>query len=69
MTCGFNKTNLLRDKFGEHFISRSRPVKWSPRLCDLTPLGYFFVYTDEFASIDALEDNIEAFIHRYLPKC
>ena len=78
MKCGFNKTvphatqyayrDLLRGEFGEHFISRSGPVNWPPRSCDLTPLDYFLwgyvkahVYTDKPASIDALEDNIEAF--------
>ena len=61
--------NLLRGVFGEHFISRSGPVKYPHRSCDLTPLDYVFwgyvkapVYTDKPASIDALEDNIEAFI-------
>ena len=57
--------NLLRDEFGEHFISRSGPLNWPPRSCDLTPLDYFLrghvkahVYTDKPASINALEYNI-----------
>ena len=58
------------DELGEHFISHSGPVNWPPRSCGLTPLDYFLwdymllahVYTDKSASIDALEDNIEAFI-------
>ena len=61
--------DLLRGEFGEHFLSRSGPVNWPPRSCDLTPLDYFlwgyvkaYVYTDRPASIDALEDNIEGFI-------
>ena len=61
--------DLLRGEFGEHFISRSGPVNWPPRLCDLTHLDYFMwcyvkahAYTDKPALIDALEDNIEAFI-------
>ena len=33
--------DLLRGEFGEHFISRSAPVNWPPRSCDLTPLDYF----------------------------
>ena len=33
--------DLLRDEFGEHFISRSGPVNWLPRSYDLTPLDYF----------------------------
>ena len=60
---------LLRGEFGEHFISRSRPANWPLRSCDLTPLHYFLwgyikvhVFTDKPAYIDALEDNIEAFI-------
>ena len=61
--------DLLRGEFGEHFISRSGPVNWPPRSCDLTSLDYFLcgyvkahVYTHMPASIDALEENIEAFI-------
>ena len=79
MTCTFKKDaatchtarvimDLLRGEFSEHFISRSRPVNWPPRSCDLTPLDYFLwgnvkahVYIS-YISIDALEDNIEAFI-------
>ena len=79
LTCGFNKTvphatqrvtmDLLRGEFDKHFISRSGPVNWSPKSCDLTVLNYLswgyvkaHVYTDKPASGDALEDNIEAFI-------
>ena len=50
-------------------ISRSEPVNWPPRSYDQTPLDYFLwgyfkahVYTNKSASIDALEDKIEAFI-------
>ncbi|GFV64101.1 putative DD41D transposase [Trichonephila clavipes] len=32
---------LLKDKFGDHLISRFGPVNWPPRSCDLTPLDYF----------------------------
>ena len=32
---------LLRGEFGEHFISRLRPITCPPRSCDLTPLDYF----------------------------
>ena len=56
-------------EFGEHFISRSGRVNWPLISCDFTPLEYFLwgyvkdhVYTDKPASIDALKDNIEAFI-------
>ena len=60
--------DLVRCEFGEHFISRSGTVNWPPRSCDLT-LDYFLfgyvkahVCTDKPTLIDALEDNIEAFI-------
>ena len=50
--------DLLRGEFAEHFISRSGPVNWQPRSCDLTPLDYFLwgyvkshVYTDKPGSI------------------
>ena len=61
--------NLFRGEFGEHFTSRTVPVNWPPRSCDLTPLDYFWwgyvkahAYTDKPASIGALEDHNEAFI-------
>ncbi|CAD6993438.1 unnamed protein product [Ceratitis capitata] len=70
---GNYERDLLRGEFGEHFISSSGSVNWPPRSCDLTPLDYFVwdyvkfnVYTGKPASIDALEDNIEALI-RELP--
>ena len=60
---------VTKSEFGEHFISRSEPLNWQPRSCDLMPLDYFLwgyvkanIYTDKPASIDALEDNTEAFI-------
>ena len=63
--------DLLRDDFGEDFISRSGLLNWPPRLCDLTPLDYFLggyvkahVYTENLSSIDAWEDNIEALLGR-----
>ena len=61
--------DLLRGEFAEYFFSRSEPVNWPTRSCELMPLDYFlwdyvkaYVYTDKPASIDVLEDNIEAFI-------
>ncbi|CAD7011266.1 unnamed protein product [Ceratitis capitata] len=67
--------DLLRGEFGEHLISRSGPVNWPPKSCDLTPLDYFLlgyvksnVYTDKPASIDALRDNIEAYIRENVGK-
>ena len=57
--------DFLRGEFGKHFISSSGAINWPPR----SPFDYFLwgfvkahVYTDKPASIDALEDNIEAFI-------
>ncbi|XP_074036992.1 uncharacterized protein isoform X2 [Leptinotarsa decemlineata] len=56
---------ILRENFGEQFISRNGPVSWPPRSCDLTPLDYFLwgyvkskVYSNKPATIPALEDNI-----------
>ena len=61
--------DLFRGEFGEHFISRSGPSSYPSRSCNFSPLDYFlwghvkaYVYTDKPASIDALEDSIEAFI-------
>ena len=61
--------DLLRGEFGEHFISRSATLNWPPRSCYATPLDYFLwdyvkahVCRDRLASIDALQDNIEALI-------
>ena len=61
--------DLMRGEFGEHFISRSGLVNWSPRSYDLATLDYLLwgyvkdpVYTYKRASIAALEDYIEAFI-------
>ena len=55
--------SIQESLFGEYFISRSGPVNWPPRSCDLTPLDYFLwtyvkaaVYTAKPASIDAFED-------------
>ena len=69
MPHSMRNNGLLRCQFGEHFILRSAPVNRPPRSCDLTPLDYFLwcyvkahVCTDKPASIDVLEDNIEAFI-------
>lgn len=57
--------DILRNEFGEQFISRNGPVNWPPRSCDLTPLDYFLwgyvkslVYADKPTTIPALEDNI-----------
>ena len=61
--------DLMRGEFGEHFISHSGPVNWFPKSCDLTASdsslwGYVKadVYTNKPASVNALQDNIEAFI-------
>ncbi|GFT88718.1 putative transposable element [Trichonephila clavipes] len=57
--------DLLKDRFGDHLISRFGPVNWPPRSCDLTPLDYFLwgyvkslVYADKPQTLDHLEDNI-----------
>ena len=54
----------LRADFGEQFISRSGPVNWPPRSCDLTPLDFFLwgyvkahVYMDKPATTDTLNTN------------
>ena len=61
--------DLLRDDLGELFISRSEPVNWPPRSCDLTRLDDFlwgyvkaYVYTDKPASTDVLEGDSKPFI-------
>ena len=70
-TCHMARATMtkLRAAFGEQFISRSGPVNWPPRSCDLTPLDFFLWgyvkahdYMDKPATIDALEANIEGFI-------
>ena len=77
MICGFNQTmphstpnnGLIERRVPLSFYFTFGPVNWPPKSCDLTSLDYFLwgyvkvhVYTDKPASIDALEDNIEAFI-------
>ncbi|GFY00806.1 uncharacterized protein TNCV_2141981 [Trichonephila clavipes] len=61
--------DLLKDTFGDRFISRFGPVNWPPRSCDLTPLDYFLwgyvkslVYADKPQTLDHLEDNIRRVI-------
>ena len=56
--------DLLKGIFGERVISRSCPVEWPPRSCDLTPLDSFLwghikslVYANKPASLDDLKDN------------
>ena len=64
--------DLLQNQFGDNFISRSGPVHWTPRSCDLTPLDYFLwgyvktlAYADKPATLEALEANIQATITPY----
>jgi hypothetical protein len=66
--------DLLQNQFGDNFLSRSGPVNWPPRSCDLTPLDYFLwgyvkslVYTDKPATLEALEANIQATIDAIRP--
>jgi len=56
---------LLRERFGEQFISHLGSVNWPPRSCDITVLDFFLwgyvkskVYMDKPATIEALEANI-----------
>ena len=57
--------DLLRNRFGEQFISRLGPVDWPPRLCDITPLDFYLwgyvkskCFVGKPATIEALEVNI-----------
>ncbi|GFV13207.1 putative DD41D transposase [Trichonephila clavipes] len=68
-------TDLLKDTFGDHLISRSGSVNWPPRSCDLTPLDYFLrgyvkslVYADKPQTLDQLEDNIRRVIADIRPQ-
>ena len=54
--------SLLRCKFGEHFISRLGPVRFNAFRLFYVSYVEDHVCTDKPASIDALKDNIEAFI-------
>lgn len=64
----------MQNQFGDNFLSRSGPVNWPPRSCDLTPLDYFLwgyvkslVYADKPATLEALEANIQATIDAIRP--
>ena len=68
-TCHTGRVNmgLLIGDFGKHVISCSRPVNYSPRWCDITPLHYFGGAISRLMPIHTsphqlTEDNIEAFI-------
>ncbi|GFV50831.1 putative transposable element [Trichonephila clavipes] len=67
--------DLLKDRFGDHLVSRFEPVNWPPRSCDLTPLDYFLwgyvkslVYADKPQTLDHLEDNIRRVIADIRPQ-
>ncbi|GFW12244.1 DUF4817 domain-containing protein [Trichonephila clavipes] len=67
--------DLLKETFGDRLISRFRPVNWSPRSCDLTPLDYFLwgyvkslVYADKPQTLDHLEDSIRRVIADIRPQ-
>ncbi|GFW59173.1 transposable element Tc3 transposase [Trichonephila clavipes] len=67
--------DLLKDTFGDRLISRSGPVNWPPRSCELTPLDYFLwgyvkslVYADEPQTLDHLEDSIRRVIADIRPQ-
>ncbi|GFW48502.1 DUF4817 domain-containing protein [Trichonephila clavipes] len=68
-------TDLSKDTFGDHLISRFGPVNWPPRSCDLTPLDYFLwgyvkslVYAEKPQTLDHLEDNIRRVIADIRPQ-
>ncbi|GFX26307.1 putative transposable element [Trichonephila clavipes] len=57
--------DLLKDRFGDHLISRFGPENWPPRSFDLTPLDYFLwgyvkslMYADKPQTLDHLEDRV-----------
>ncbi|GFV19861.1 putative DD41D transposase [Trichonephila clavipes] len=61
--------DLSKDTFGDRLISRSGPVKWPPRSCDLTQLNYFLwgyvnslVYADQPQTLHHFQDNIRRVI-------
>ncbi|GFV03591.1 transposable element Tcb2 transposase [Trichonephila clavipes] len=67
--------DLLKDTFGDRLISRSGPVNWPPRSCDLTLLDYFLwsyvkslVYADKPQMLHHLEDNIRRVIADIRPQ-
>ena len=66
---------LLRENF-EQLISRSGPVNWLLRSCDITPLDFFIwgylkfkVYMDKPATMEESEANISYVIRNYHWKC
>lgn len=42
--------DLSQDQFADNFISRSGPLNWLPRKCDLTLIT--MIYADEAATLD-----------------
>ena len=57
--------DLLRNRFGEQFISRLGPVDWPPRSYDITPLDFYLwgyvkskCFVDKPATIEAFKANI-----------
>ena len=59
----------LRPVFEDPIISRRADVVWTPRSCDLTPLGYYLwgavndkCYANKPETIDAIKDNIRKII-------
>ena len=64
--------DLLRGKFGEHFISRSEPVIWPPRSCELTPCGDMLKLMSMQTSPLQLahwQITLKHLFVRYRPKC
>ena len=68
--------NLLRGEFGEHSISRSGPVTWSPKSYDLMPLDNFLwgsvkghVYVYLVFRLMHFKIRLKHLFVRYRPKC
>lgn len=62
---------ILREKFGEHIVSRFGPVNWTPRSGDITFHDFFLwvfvkskVYIENLATIESLETNITRVISK-----
>ncbi|CAD7013293.1 unnamed protein product [Ceratitis capitata] len=65
--------DLLRGEFDEHFISRSEPVNWPPRSCDLDYFSWGYVksnvYTEKPLQLTHWRTTLKRLLVRYRPKC
>ena len=66
-TCHTSRVTMhsLRGEFGEHIISRSGPVNWPPKSCDLTPIDYFLCPLQ----LTHWKTTLKHLFVRYRPKC